>query len=120
MYCTHCGKQVPAEAAHCPACGQAQAAVMSKRRLARPYQGRKIAGVCLGVANYLDLDVTLVRVIWVILALMPVPFISAVLAYIVAWILMPNEVELLPAASPAAPVKATAPPGASPQPERNG
>ena len=49
---------------------------------------KKIAGVCSGFARYLDMDVTLVRVIWLIVA-----FGTGVgfLGYIIAWICMPRE-----------------------------
>ncbi|HEX4602752.1 MAG TPA: PspC domain-containing protein, partial [Candidatus Angelobacter sp.] len=39
---------------------------MARERLVRPRQNRKIAGVCLGFAEYFDLDVTLVRLAWAI------------------------------------------------------
>jgi phage shock protein C len=55
---------------------------------------KKIAGVCAGFARYLDMDVTLVRVLWLVIAFgTGVGFI----AYIVAWICMPRE--YTPAAS---------------------
>jgi len=49
---------------------------------------KKIAGVCAGFARYLDMDVTLLRVLWLIVA-----FATGVgfIAYIVAWICMPKE-----------------------------
>jgi phage shock protein PspC (stress-responsive transcriptional regulator) len=50
--------------------------------------GRKIAGVCLGFAEYFDLDVTLVRLVWLVVALMTG---VGLLAYPVAWIVMPEE-----------------------------
>ena len=50
--------------------------------------GRKIAGVCAGVAEYFDLDVTLVRVVWLITAVMTG---IGVLSYPVAWVIMPEE-----------------------------
>lgn len=49
-------------------------------------RNRKIAGVCGGIAEYFDLDPTLVRIIWVIVTLMGG---AGVLLYIIAWILMP-------------------------------
>jgi beta-alanine--pyruvate transaminase len=67
-------------------------AVIARKRLVRPRVGRKIAGVCLGVAEYFDLDVTLVRVVWLIVALMP-PTVG-LLAYLIAWIVMPEEPEM--------------------------
>jgi len=49
------------------------------------------------MAEYFDLDVTLVRVVWLIMAFMTgVGF----LGYIVAWIVMPEEPYLLPAQAP--------------------
>jgi len=60
----------------------------------RPRVGRKIAGVCLGFAEYFDLDVTLVRVLWLVVACMPV---IGFLSYPIAWIIMPEEPMLLPA-----------------------
>jgi len=63
--------------------------------LVRPRTGRKIAGVCAGVAEYFDIDVTVVRVVWLIVALMP-PTVG-LCAYIVAWIVMPKEPEALTA-----------------------
>lgn len=39
-----------------------------KKKLYRVTDNKKIAGVCGGVAEYLDLDVTIVRLVWAILA----------------------------------------------------
>ena len=50
---------------------------------------KKIAGVCSGFAHYLDVDVTLVRIVWVILAFMP-PGVGVV-GYLLAWLIMPNN-----------------------------
>jgi phage shock protein C len=62
--------------------------------LVRPRLGRKVAGVCLGFSEYFDIDVTLVRVVWLIVAFMTgVGFLS----YLIAWIIMPEEPLLLPA-----------------------
>ena len=52
-----------------------------------------MGGVCLALANYMNLDVTLVRVIWLLLALLPVPG-PFVLAYFVCWIVFPAQEEL--------------------------
>ena len=41
---------------------------MSEKRLTRKVNEKKIAGVCAGVANYFDIDPTIVRVIWGVLA----------------------------------------------------
>lgn len=49
---------------------------------------KKIAGVCGGIAEYLKVDSTLVRLAWVFLALFCG---SGLLAYIIAWIVMPRK-----------------------------
>ena len=49
---------------------------------------KKIAGVCAGFAEYFDMDVTLVRLIWVGLVLLPPA--PGVIIYIVAWIILPK------------------------------
>ena len=49
---------------------------------------------CLGFAEYFDIDVTVVRIVWLVTAIMTcVGFIP----YIIAWIVMPEEPLLLPA-----------------------
>jgi phage shock protein PspC (stress-responsive transcriptional regulator) len=45
--------------------------------------------VCAGFARYLGIDVTLVRLIAVVLIFIPVP--CGLIAYLVAWIIMPND-----------------------------
>jgi len=55
--------------------------------------GAQDCGVCLGFSEYFDIDVTLVRLVWLITALMTgVGFIP----YLIAWIVMPEEPFLLP------------------------
>jgi phage shock protein PspC (stress-responsive transcriptional regulator) len=51
--------------------------------------------VCAGLAEYFDLDVTLVRVLWLVITLFT-GIIFGTVAYIVAWIVMPEEPESLP------------------------
>jgi phage shock protein C len=47
----------------------------------------KIAGVCAGVADYLEIDPTIVRIIWAILALSGV----GIIAYVLFWIIAPRK-----------------------------
>jgi phage shock protein C len=58
------------------------------KKLTRSRTDSKIAGVCGGLANYLELDVTLVRILWLMLA-----FFGGwgIIGYFIAWIVMPEE-----------------------------
>jgi phage shock protein C len=58
------------------------------RRLTRRFDDRMVAGVCSGVAAYLGVDVTLVRLLTVVAAIFSVGAVAV--AYIAAWILMPE------------------------------
>jgi phage shock protein C len=90
MYCTNCGRQLHDEDNFCSQCGKATkpGCLVPAQRLVRIREGKKIAGVCAGFACYLGVDVTLVRIIWLVIA-----FTAGVgiIAYIVAWIAMPME-----------------------------
>ena len=57
-----------------------------KKQLMRSGRDKKIAGVCAGVAYYLDMDPTIVRVIWGVLAF---GYGAGVIAYIILWIIAP-------------------------------
>ena len=61
----------------------------SPKRLVRTRDDRWIAGVCGGVARYTGLDPTLVRLLTVVLTVLGLG--SVVGAYLVAWVLMPEE-----------------------------
>jgi phage shock protein PspC (stress-responsive transcriptional regulator) len=50
----------------------------------------KIAGVCAGIADYFDVDVTLVRALWLALSIVPGAIVGGVIAYVLAWIVMPE------------------------------
>ncbi|HKF23554.1 MAG TPA: PspC domain-containing protein [Candidatus Angelobacter sp.] len=91
MYCNYCGKVIPDDSCLCAYCGKRMAGVVARKRLVRPREGRKIAGVCAGFAEYFDLDVTLVRVVWVVCSLFGL---AGVIGYVAAWIVMPEEPKL--------------------------
>lgn len=61
----------------------------TRKQLVRSQDDRWVAGVCGGVAEYLDVDANLVRLVVVIATVLGVG--SLILAYIVAWILMPEK-----------------------------
>jgi phage shock protein C len=59
------------------------------KRLTRRTHDKVLGGVCGGVADYLGIDATLVRVLTVIGAVLGLG--SLVVAYVVAWALMPRQ-----------------------------
>jgi phage shock protein PspC (stress-responsive transcriptional regulator) len=58
-------------------------------RLLRSRTDRRIAGVCGGLAEYFDLDPTIVRVTWVILSIVAGAVVFGVVAYLIAWLIIP-------------------------------
>jgi phage shock protein C len=59
--------------------------------LRRSRSGRMVAGVCAGAAEYFGIDVTLVRVIVAVVAVITGG--AGVLAYLAAWVIIPGEGE---------------------------
>ena len=64
--------------------------MVATKRLSRRSSSGRLGGVCVGLAEYLDTDVTLVRVLALVLAVVPGGFIGGLLGYVAAWILMPD------------------------------
>lgn len=61
--------------------------IMEQKKLVRSQNNRKIAGVCGGVAEYLNLDPTIVRLIWAFLCIWAL----GIIAYIIAWVVIPED-----------------------------
>ena len=61
------------------------------RILVRPRKGRMVAGICAGIAEYAGLDVTLVRVIVAVVSVLTSG--AGALAYLAAWMIIPDEGE---------------------------
>ncbi len=62
---------------------------MQNKKLTKSRNDRKLCGVCGGFAEYLNLDPTVVRLIWVLLSLCAG---GGLIAYIIAALIMPDEV----------------------------
>src|SRR3984957_3464199 len=96
-YCSACGVSLPGGARFCSACGKpvtvpgvtGSTAPDWARLSVRPRAGRKLAGVCQGLANQYGWDVTLTRVIAVLLAILVFPI--GEVAYVLFWVMVPEE-----------------------------
>lgn len=62
------------------------------KKLIRSRTNRILLGVCGGLAEYLDLDPTVVRVLYVIISIVSVAF-PGILAYVILALIMPNPPE---------------------------
>jgi phage shock protein C len=94
MYCNYCGKAIQDDANVCAYCGTRVGSSIARKRLVRPRHGRKIAGVCLAFAEYFDIDVTVVRIVWLLVSFMTG---IGLLSYPIAWIVIPEEPLMLSA-----------------------
>jgi len=94
-FCSGCGKELSAGARFCPGCGKAVFSAIGSipgggtGYLLRPRTERKIAGVCAAFARAYGWDLTTVRIIAIILAVVTAPL--SEFAYIAAWALIPEE-----------------------------
>ncbi len=122
MHCTHCGKEITPGTRFCPACGtpvpesststgagpawqstpgsapppppHAYAAGHLRPELLRPRSGRMVAGVCAAFARTYGWNLSLIRILLVVLT--PLHLGIGFIGYIVAWIIIPEEPYLLP------------------------
>jgi phage shock protein C len=99
MICSNCQKEIADGSKFCYSCGAnqpgftSQAAVAPAKRLMRSSRDKKIAGVCAGLADYFDIDPTIVRVVW----LLAIIFAGAGFwVYIILWIVLPVAPATLP------------------------
>jgi phage shock protein C len=106
MVCPNCQKEIADGSKFCYNCGArlqetpppaAPPGYVAPRRLVRSSNDRKIAGVCAGVADYFEMDTTLVRALWLLATLVPGP---NIIAYLILWIVLPVGTTGLAMASP--------------------
>lgn len=61
----------------------------SMKKLRRPKKGKMVAGVAIGFANYFNIDVVLIRLIWVFLF---IPGgLPGLIPYLICWVVIPSE-----------------------------
>lgn len=65
---------------------------VNEKKLYRIEDGKKIAGVCGGLARYLNMDVTVIRLIWAILTFVGL---SGIFLYIIAALIIPTESDVM-------------------------
>lgn len=63
---------------------------MEEKKLKRKLSNKMIAGVCSGIAEYFQVDVTVVRVAWAIFTCF---YGAGILAYILCLFIMPTDAE---------------------------
>lgn len=63
------------------------------KRVYRSRNEKVIAGVCGGLGEYFGIDPVIIRIVWVLLVICAG---TGILAYILAWILIPKEPEVRP------------------------
>ena len=94
--CPWCAESIRAEALKCRYCGSMVDSGASLRGLTeqwvRPYHGRTLAGVCIGLAEQFGVSVTILRLAFVLGCVFSGGMI--VLVYVILWIIMPSESEL--------------------------
>lgn len=89
MTCARCFKEIEDGSSFCRFCGVAVGSQPPVSRITRiPEQGQ-IGGVCAGLADYFNADVTLIRLAWIIFSIVPGLLLGGVLVYAVCWILLP-------------------------------
>jgi phage shock protein C len=102
MFCPSCGHSLDLNARFCSNCGVSIAVptaatypnLRATGRLIRPRYPRMIGGVCAGLAEHYHWDVSLVRVLAVVLAICTSGI--AGIAYLAAWIIIPEAPYTLP------------------------
>ena len=58
------------------------------QKIVRPLDGGKIAGVCAAFARFFGLDVSIIRIVWLLAVLLAG---TGVLAYLICWLVIPKE-----------------------------
>ena len=59
------------------------------KRLYRSKKERILGGVCVGLGEHLDVDPTVIRLIWAVVSVLSIG--TGIIIYILAWIIIPEE-----------------------------
>jgi phage shock protein PspC (stress-responsive transcriptional regulator) len=86
--CPFCAETIKAEATKCRYCSSKLTADPLRDEWYRLEDGKKIAGVCSGLADHFNINVTLLRLAFVVATFVP-GFGVGLLIYIALWIILP-------------------------------
>jgi phage shock protein C len=93
MYCNACGKAIAEDDRVCSQCGKMVGIPTTPKKLMRVRAEKRIAGVCAGMAQYFNLDVTLVRILWFFITV-ATGVCPGIVTYLLAWIMVPAQPEV--------------------------
>ena len=110
MICPTCQREIADYSNFCYYCGTRQVPGVAGRRLTRSVVDSKIAGVCGGFAEYFNIDPTVLRIL-VVFVTIATGILPGIVAYVVAWILMPQAPYVVAASA----ATHTASPGSAPR-----
>jgi phage shock protein C len=111
MICNSCQRNIADGSRFCYNCGARQvitgapdvaSVTGGPKRLMRSSTDKKLGGVCAGLAEYFDMDVTLVRILWLLVVLCGG---TGILLYVILWLVLPLAPPQMPApAQPQGPI----------------
>jgi len=64
--------------------------MVNNKKLFRSRKDRLLGGICAGIGQYLDIDPTVVRVVYALLTLMT-GIVPGVVFYFILWVIIPEE-----------------------------
>jgi len=93
MICPNCRREIAEYSNFCSFCGARQAEVAAARRvgpkrLMRSSTDSKMGGVCGGLAEYFEADPGIVRIVATLITIAS-GLVFGILAYVVAWVILP-------------------------------
>ena len=69
------------------------------KKLYRSTTDRWIAGICGGIGEYFEIDPNIIRVIWAVITAIT-GFLPGIVAYILVWIILPEQEQVRPVEVP--------------------